>query len=184
MTRALLQGDVHLTELELVVLCWTGDGDTAEEITEIPGITEPTVNFHIRNAQTKLEAANTPATTVKAAMPGLLYRTTCYKPRRDGGRCRVCHAGRLRRSRRRGADAEKATVVIGEPAVREHVVAFGKVLAGNTGNRDFATIEAALTGSTGIDDLTTLFRERCLMTTADRAAEEIAACRALHQHIR
>ena len=36
-----------------------------------------------------------------------------------------------------------------------------------------------MTGSTGIDDLTTLFRERCLMTTAERAAEKIAAYRDL-----
>ena len=63
--------------------------------------------------------------------------------------------------------------------MQEHVAAFGKVLAGDTWNRDFAASEAALTGSTGIDDLTTLFRERCLMTTADRAAEKIAAYRDL-----
>ena len=77
------------------------------------------------------------------------------------------------------ADTEEEAVAIGQPAVQEHVAAFGKVLAGDTWNRDFAASEAALTGSTGIDDLTTLFRERCLMTTADRAAEKIAAYRAL-----
>ncbi len=77
------------------------------------------------------------------------------------------------------ADSEEEAVAIGRPAVQEHVAAFGKVLAGDTWNRDFAASEAALTGSTGIDDLTTLFRERCLMTTADRAAEKIAAYRDL-----
>ncbi len=77
------------------------------------------------------------------------------------------------------ADTEEEAVAIGQPAVQEHVAAFGKVLAGDTWNRDFAASEAALTGSTGIDDLTTLFRERCLMTTADRAAEKIAAYRDL-----
>ena len=77
------------------------------------------------------------------------------------------------------ADTEEEAVAIGRPAVQEHVAAFGKVLAGDTWNRDFAASEAALTGSTGIDDLTTLFRERCLMTTADRAAEKIAAYRDL-----
>lgn len=59
--------------------------------------------------------------------------------------------------------------------MREHVASFGRVLAGDTRNRDFTASETALTCSTGIDDLTTLFRERCLMTTADRAAEKIAA---------
>ena len=77
------------------------------------------------------------------------------------------------------ADTEEEAVAIGQPAVQEHVAAFGKVLAGDAWNTDFAASEAALTGSTGIDDLTTLFRERCLMTTADRAAERIAAYRDL-----
>ena len=73
MTRALPQGDVHLTERELAVLRWTGDGNTAEQTSELLGISESTVNFHIRNAQTRLGAANKLAATVKAAMPGLLY---------------------------------------------------------------------------------------------------------------
>ncbi len=77
------------------------------------------------------------------------------------------------------ADTEEEAIAIGRPAVQEHVAAFGKVLAGDPWNRDFAASEAALTGSTGIDDLTVLFRERCMMGTAAQAAEKIAAYRDL-----
>jgi len=73
MTRMLPEGDVQLTERELAVLRWTGDGKTSEQISDILGISESTVNFHIRNAVNKLGAANKLAATVKAAMLGLLY---------------------------------------------------------------------------------------------------------------
>lgn len=55
MARVLPEGDVHLTERELAVLRRTGDGKTAQRISENLGISEPTVNFHIRIARTKPE---------------------------------------------------------------------------------------------------------------------------------
>ena len=73
MTRMLPEGDVQLSERELAVLRWTGDGKTSEEISDILGISVSTVNFHIRNAVGKLGASNKLAATVKAAMLGLLY---------------------------------------------------------------------------------------------------------------
>jgi len=75
------------------------------------------------------------------------------------------------------ADTEEEAIEIGRPAVQEHVAAFGKVLAGDAWNTDFAASESALTGSTGIEDLTTLFRERCMLGTPEQAAEKIAAYR-------
>ena len=73
MTRMLPEADVQLTERELTVLRWTGDGKTAKQISDILGVSVSTVNFHIRNAVAKLGAANKLAATVKAAMLGLLY---------------------------------------------------------------------------------------------------------------
>lgn len=67
------EGEIRLTERELTVLRWTDDGKTAGEISQIMGISESTVNFHVRNAVTKLGTANKLAATVKAAMLGLLY---------------------------------------------------------------------------------------------------------------
>lgn len=75
------------------------------------------------------------------------------------------------------ADTEEDAIEIAQPAVQEHVAAFGKVLAGDHWNQDFAASEQALTGSTGIGDLRTVFRERTMIGTAEQAAEKIAAYR-------
>lgn len=75
------------------------------------------------------------------------------------------------------ADTEEEAIAIAQPAVQEHVAAFGKVLAGDHWNQDFAASESALTGSTGIDDLRTVFRDRTMIGTAEQAAEKIAAYR-------
>lgn len=64
---------VKLTCREIEVLRWTGDGKTSAEIADIVNITERTVNFHINNAMTKLNAANKAAAVVRAAMLGMLY---------------------------------------------------------------------------------------------------------------
>ena len=71
--KLLPEGEIRLTERELAVLRWTGDGKTSSDISEIMGISESTVNFHVRNAVAKLGTANKLAATVKAAMLGLLY---------------------------------------------------------------------------------------------------------------
>lgn len=61
-----------LTKREIETLRWTGDGKTSSEISEILNISERTVNFHISNAMTKLNAANKTAAVVRAAMLGML----------------------------------------------------------------------------------------------------------------
>ncbi|WP_024298126.1 autoinducer binding domain-containing protein [Methylomicrobium lacus] len=63
---------VKLSNREISVLRWTADGKTASDIASILRITERTVNFHINNVVTKLNAANKTAAAVKAALLGLL----------------------------------------------------------------------------------------------------------------
>ncbi len=66
------EADVKLSNREIAVLRWTADGKTSGEISGILKISERTVNFHIHNAITKLNAANKTSAAVKAAMLGLL----------------------------------------------------------------------------------------------------------------
>lgn len=61
-----------LTEREVEILKWTGDGKTSGEISDILAVSENTVNFHVKNAITKLQSANRTAAVVRAAMLGLL----------------------------------------------------------------------------------------------------------------
>jgi LuxR family quorum-sensing system transcriptional regulator SolR len=56
-----------LSERELEVLRWTATGKTASEIASITGITTRTVNFHVGNILTKLNAQN----KIQAAIRGL-----------------------------------------------------------------------------------------------------------------
>ncbi len=64
--------DIRLTNRELDILKWTADGKTAGEISEILGISERTINFHISNAMEKLGTSNKLAAAVKAALLGFL----------------------------------------------------------------------------------------------------------------
>lgn len=64
--------NVTLSNRETEVLRWTADGKTSSEISCILNIAERTVNFHINNVVTKLNAANKTSATIKAAMLGLL----------------------------------------------------------------------------------------------------------------
>ncbi|WP_031437043.1 autoinducer binding domain-containing protein [Methylobacter tundripaludum] len=64
--------NVTLSNREIEVLRWTADGKTSSEISCILNIAERTVNFHINNVVTKLNAANKTSATIKAAMLGLL----------------------------------------------------------------------------------------------------------------
>jgi len=70
--QLLPQIDVRLSEREVEVLRWTGDGKTSNDVADILGISERTVNFHINNAMIKLGASNKTAAAVRAAMLGLL----------------------------------------------------------------------------------------------------------------
>lgn len=66
------EANAKLSNREVAVLRWTADGKTSGEISSILNITERTVNFHIYNAITKLNATNKTSATVKAAMLGFL----------------------------------------------------------------------------------------------------------------
>lgn len=70
--KLLPETTAKLSNREIAVLRWTADGKTAGEISAILKITERTVNFHINNAATKLNAANKTSAAIKAAMLGFL----------------------------------------------------------------------------------------------------------------
>lgn len=61
-----------LTDREVEVLKWAADGKTSGEISKILVISVDTVNFHVKNAVTKLKTTNKTAAVVRAAMLGLL----------------------------------------------------------------------------------------------------------------
>ncbi len=76
-TRAVLpklspDNAIELTAREVEVLKWVADGKTASEISMIMLISVYTVNFHVKNAVTKLKTSNTTAAVARAAMLGLL----------------------------------------------------------------------------------------------------------------
>lgn len=62
-----------LTGREIEVLKWAADGKTSGEISKILVISVDTVNFHVKNAVTKLKSSNKTAAVVRAAMLGLLH---------------------------------------------------------------------------------------------------------------
>ena len=61
-----------LTTREVEVLKWTADGKTSGEISDLLAVSDATVNFHVKNAVTKLKTANKTAAVVRAAMLGML----------------------------------------------------------------------------------------------------------------
>lgn len=71
--KALSQGPVQsLTAREVEVLRWTAEGKISVDISDILGITERTVNFHIGNCMRKLGATSKTSAAVQAALWGLL----------------------------------------------------------------------------------------------------------------
>jgi DNA-binding CsgD family transcriptional regulator len=62
----------RLTERELEVLRWTMDGKSAWAVGEILGISEHTVNFHLRNVFSKLGASSKHQAVLKALALGLI----------------------------------------------------------------------------------------------------------------
>lgn len=67
------EAEVTLSKREVEVLRWTAEGKTSGEVAEILRIAERTVNFHITNAVTKLNASNKTAAAIRASVLGLLY---------------------------------------------------------------------------------------------------------------
>jgi DNA-binding CsgD family transcriptional regulator len=62
----------RLTEREVEVLRWTAEGKVSVDISDILGITERTVNFHICNCMKKLGATSKTSAAVQAALWGLI----------------------------------------------------------------------------------------------------------------
>jgi len=65
--------EVELSDREIEVLRWSCDGKTSADMAEIIGVSEPTVNYHMRNACDKLGTPNKTAAAVRAALLGLLW---------------------------------------------------------------------------------------------------------------
>jgi LuxR family transcriptional regulator len=65
--------ETALSDRELEVLRWSCDGKTSADMAQIIGVSEATVNFHMRNACLKLGSGNKTAAAVRAALMGLLW---------------------------------------------------------------------------------------------------------------
>jgi DNA-binding CsgD family transcriptional regulator len=63
---------LHLTERERECLTWTARGKSAWAISEIIGVSEHTVNFHLKSVMKKLETANRVGAVVVAMRMGLI----------------------------------------------------------------------------------------------------------------
>jgi DNA-binding response OmpR family regulator len=63
---------VALNDREVETLTWVARGKTSAEIAQILGITKRTVDFHIDNARTKLDAATRTEAVIKAATGRLI----------------------------------------------------------------------------------------------------------------
>ena len=64
--------EFKLSNRELEVLRWSCDGKTSGDMSVIIGVSEATVNFHMRNACKKLGTSNKTAAAVRAALTGLI----------------------------------------------------------------------------------------------------------------
>ncbi|MBY0409608.1 MAG: autoinducer binding domain-containing protein [Burkholderiaceae bacterium] len=71
-TQQAQQFQPNLTAREIEILKWTADGKTSSDIASLLGISENTVNFHVKNAVKKLQSTNKTSATVRAAMLGFL----------------------------------------------------------------------------------------------------------------
>lgn len=67
-----LNSMVKLSNREIEVLRWTGDGKAVSDISDILNISVSTVNFHIANVITKLNTPNKTAAVIQAVLLGLL----------------------------------------------------------------------------------------------------------------
>jgi len=64
--------DIPLSRREKESLRWISLGKTSREIASILGVSEHTVNFHVRNACAKLHVPNRQAAVAAALCGGLL----------------------------------------------------------------------------------------------------------------
>lgn len=61
-----------LSQREVQVLQWTGDGKTSADIASLLSVSENTINFHQKNIKEKLSCSTKTSSAVYAAMLGLL----------------------------------------------------------------------------------------------------------------
>lgn len=71
-----------LSPREIDVIGWTADGKTSNEVATLLGVSEATVNFHIKNVKEKLGSSSKTGSVVRAAMLGMLGPSGCTE---DGG---------------------------------------------------------------------------------------------------
>jgi DNA-binding CsgD family transcriptional regulator len=62
----------HLTSREKEVLKWTMEGKSAREVADILGMSENTVNFHLRNVMTRMDVSSKHQAVRKAVAAGLI----------------------------------------------------------------------------------------------------------------
>ena len=65
-TKPVIDGKVSLTERELETLTWAARGETSYGIAQVLGLTKRTVDFHIDNTRTKLNATACMHASIKA----------------------------------------------------------------------------------------------------------------------
>ncbi|MEM9048768.1 MAG: LuxR family transcriptional regulator [Pseudomonadota bacterium] len=66
------EADHGLSAREIECLRWTADGKTTEQIAHLTSISPATVNFHLKNATRKLDAANRHHAAIIAVRRGLI----------------------------------------------------------------------------------------------------------------
>ncbi|MXS21613.1 LuxR C-terminal-related transcriptional regulator [Pseudomonas oryzihabitans] len=54
------------------ILRWTADGVTSHKIGHLVGVSENTVNFHIKNIQRKMDCSNRTMAACKAVLLGII----------------------------------------------------------------------------------------------------------------
>jgi DNA-binding CsgD family transcriptional regulator len=70
--RSLTMDSPTLSTRESEVLKWSADGKSAQDIADILNVSKNTVDFHIKNAVSKLQVPNKTSAVVRAALLGLL----------------------------------------------------------------------------------------------------------------
>lgn len=76
--------EVRLTKRETEVLNWVALGKTSWEISRITGLSEATINFHIRRIFTKLRVTNRCQAVAKATVCSLIDPTEHFAARQSG----------------------------------------------------------------------------------------------------
>lgn len=63
---------MHLSTREVEVLKWIGDGKCSHTVASILGISESTVNYHVKNIQKKYSSTNRILAVAYSAAQGLI----------------------------------------------------------------------------------------------------------------